>query len=74
MADDEEKPMSYEDLCANFKIDVPEYYNFGFDVIDAWAKKDRNRLAMIWTDQKGNEKKYTFFDLMRPRTRRSTSA
>ncbi|GLI46856.1 acetyl-CoA synthetase [Methanoculleus bourgensis] len=57
--------MSYEDLCANFKIDVPEYYNFGFDVIDAWAKKDRNRLAMIWTDQKGNEKKYTFFDLMR---------
>ncbi|MBT0733675.1 AMP-binding protein [Methanoculleus bourgensis] len=65
MADDEEKPMSYEDLCANFKIDVPEYYNFGFDVIDAWAKKDRNRLAMIWTDQKGNEKKYTFFDLMR---------
>jgi len=65
MADDEEKPMSYEDLCANFKIDVPEYYNFGFDVIDAWAKKDRNKLAMIWTDQKGNEKKYTFFDLMR---------
>lgn len=65
MADDEEKPMSYEDLCANFKIDVPEYYNFGFDVIDAWAKKDRNKLALIWTDQKGNEKKYTFFDLMR---------
>ena len=65
MADEEQKPPSYEDLCANFKIDVPEYYNFGFDVIDAWAKKDRNKLAMIWTDQKGNEKKYTFFDLMR---------
>ena len=65
MTDDEQKVASYEDLCANFKIDVPEYYNFGFDVIDAWAKKDRNKLAMIWTDQKGNEKKYTFFDLMR---------
>ena len=65
MIDDEQKVASYEDLCANFKIDVPEYYNFGFDVIDAWAKKDRNKLAMIWTDQKGNEKKYTFFDLMR---------
>ena len=65
MADDEQKPASYEDLCANFTINVPEYYNFGFDVIDAWAKKDRNKLAMIWTDQKGNEKKYTFFDLMR---------
>ncbi|KDE55367.1 AMP-binding protein [Methanoculleus sp. MH98A] len=65
MADEEQKPPSYEDLCANFKIDVPEYYNFGFDVIDAWAKKDRNKLAMIWVDQNGNEKKYTFFDLMR---------
>jgi acetyl-CoA synthetase len=65
MTDDEQRPASYEDLCANFTIDVPEYYNFGFDVIDAWAKKDRNKLAMIWTDQKGNEKKYTFFDLMR---------
>ncbi len=65
MANTEEKLMSYEDLCANFRIDVPEYYNFGFDVIDAWAKKDRNRLAMIWTDQEGNERKYTFFDLMR---------
>ncbi|WP_332448640.1 AMP-binding protein [Methanoculleus sp.] len=65
MTDDEQKPVSYEDLCANFKIDVPEYYNFGFDVIDTWAKKDRNKLAMIWVDQQGNEKKYTFFDLMR---------
>ncbi|WP_292405474.1 MULTISPECIES: AMP-binding protein [unclassified Methanoculleus] len=65
MAEDEQKPVSYEDLCANFKIDVPEYYNFGFDVIDAWAKKDRNKLAMIWVNQKGDEKKYTFFDLMR---------
>jgi acetyl-CoA synthetase len=65
MTDDEQRPASYEDLCANFTIDVPEFYNFGFDVIDAWAKKDRNKLAMIWTDQKGNEKKFTFFDLMR---------
>ena len=65
MTDDEQKPASYEDLRANFKIDVPEYYNFGFDAIDAWAKKDRNKLAMIWVDQQGREKKYTFFDLMR---------
>ena len=65
MADEVQKPPSYEDLGANFKIEVPEYYNFGFDVIDAWAKKDRNKLAMIWVDQNGTEKKYTFFDLMR---------
>ena len=49
----------------SFKIDVPEDFNFGFDIIDAWANKDRNKLAMIWVDQVGKEKKYTFWDLMR---------
>ena len=39
---------SYEDLCRNFEIHVPKYYNFGFDVLDSWAEKDRNKLAMIW--------------------------
>jgi len=54
---------SYEDMCSRFSIEVPEFYNFGFDVIDAWAKKDRNKLAMIWVDQNGEEKKYTFLDI-----------
>ena len=53
----------YEKMCETFAIDVPEYYNFGFDVIDAWAKKDRNKLAMIWVNQDGEEKKYSFLDL-----------
>jgi acetyl-CoA synthetase len=44
-------------------IEVPEYYNFGFDVIDDWAEKDRNKMAMIWVDARGGEKKYTFRDL-----------
>ena len=55
----------YDATYRDFHIDVPEYFNFGFDVVDAWAKKDRNKLAMIWTNQKGVEKKFTFWDLMR---------
>ena len=55
----------YHEMYRSFKIDVPEYFNFGFDIIDAWANKDRNKLAMIWVDQEGKEKKYTFWDLMR---------
>jgi acetyl-CoA synthetase len=47
----------------DFSNDVPEYFNFGYDIIDAWAKKDRNKLAMIWVSQKGEEKKYSFLDL-----------
>ena len=30
---------SYEDFKANFKLNVPENFNFGYDVVDAWAEK-----------------------------------
>jgi len=33
----------YEELCRNFSITVPRYFNFGYDIIDTWAEKDRNK-------------------------------
>lgn len=54
----------YEETYSTYSIPVPEYYNFGFDVVDAWAKKDRNKLAMIWTNQEGKEKYFTFRHFM----------
>ncbi len=55
----------YDEMFRKFAIEVPEYFNFGFDVIDAWANKDRNKLAMLWVNQEGKEKTFTFWDLMR---------
>lgn len=52
----------YAKTCATFAIEVPEYYNFAYDVVDQWAERDRNKLAMVWVDQEGNEKKLTFRD------------
>jgi acetyl-CoA synthetase len=54
----------YEETYRTFSLEVPEYYNFGFDVIDRFARKDRNRLAMIWVNQEGAEKTYTFRQMM----------
>jgi acetyl-CoA synthetase len=56
---------NYDETYRSFNIEVPGFFNFGFDVIDAWAHKDRNKLAMIWVNQDGEEKKFTFWDLMR---------
>lgn len=56
---------NYDETYRNFKIEVPDYFNFGFDVVDAWAKKDRNKLAMVWTNQEGEEKFFTFRDISR---------
>ena len=63
MADTTTNMRDYEEEYATFRIEVPEFYNFGFDVIDRWADTDRNKLAMIWTNQQGEEKKFTFRDL-----------
>jgi acetyl-CoA synthetase len=55
----------YDETLRGFRVNVPEYFNFGFDVVDAWAKKDRNKIGMIWVNQKGEERKFTFYDLSR---------
>ena len=46
-------------------IEVPEYYNFAYDVVDKRAQEDRNRLAMVWVNQQGRERKLTYFDFSR---------
>jgi hypothetical protein len=43
---------SYEDLKANYKVVVPEGFNFAYDVVDAWAEVDKNKKALFWcTDE-----------------------
>ncbi|MCR5783754.1 MAG: AMP-binding protein [Clostridia bacterium] len=54
---------SYEDFCQNFKILVPDNFNFGFDVVDEFAAEDPDREALIWCDDDGNERHFTFGDV-----------
>lgn len=52
----------YDATYREFKLEVPEYFNFSGDVIDKWAK-DPNKLAMWWVDDAGTEIKKTFADI-----------
>ncbi len=56
---------SYEDFKENYKVNVPEYFNFGFDIVDAWAELDEDKKALVWCDDHGNEKIFTFADIKR---------
>ena len=38
---------SQEDFIKNFKIKVPENFNFGYDVVDAWAEVNRIRKRYV---------------------------
>ncbi|MGB5745597.1 MAG: acyl-CoA synthetase [Desulfobacterales bacterium] len=53
---------TYDEVCNNFRWEIPEYYNIGVDVCDKWAG-DKRRLALIYIDPQGEEQKYTFRSL-----------
>ncbi|MBO4772616.1 MAG: AMP-binding protein [Bacteroidales bacterium] len=52
-----------DDFRKNYKVIVPENFNFGYDIVDAWALEQPEKLAMIWANDKGEEHKYTFADM-----------
>ena len=56
---------SYEDFYDNFRIDVPEVFNFGFDVVDEWARVEPDKRALLWCDDRGEEITFTFTDIAR---------
>ncbi len=56
---------SYEDMKKNFTINVPENFNFGYDVVDEWARVEPRKLALVWTDDSGKVERYTFSDVKR---------
>ncbi|MDR0380542.1 MAG: AMP-binding protein [Oscillospiraceae bacterium] len=56
---------SYEDFKANYRVNVPENFNFGFDVVDAWAAHDKEKPALLWCDDHGSERRFTFDEISR---------
>ena len=51
---------SYEDFIKNYKLNTPESFNFGFDIIDEWAEKDSSKKALVWCNDHGDEEIFTF--------------
>lgn len=54
-----EKFTDYEDFLRRFKLDIPENFNFAFDVIDKNAQTGPDDLAMIHVDDAGQRKDYS---------------
>ena len=54
---------SQEDFIKNFRIEVPENFNFGYDVVDAWAAEDPEKEAILWTNDKGACIHFSYADL-----------
>lgn len=56
---------SYEDFWQNYRVNVPENFNFGFDVVDAWADAEPEKKALVWCDESGYDRTFTHTEIKR---------
>ncbi|MBU5450478.1 AMP-binding protein [Acetivibrio sp. MSJd-27] len=51
---------SYEDFKENYMVNTPEDFNFGFDIVDGWAKEQKDYRALVWCNDHGEEYTFTY--------------
>nr|WP_320057379.1 AMP-binding protein [uncultured Bacteroides sp.] len=56
---------SQKDFIENLKINVPDNFNFGYDVVDTWAAEEPEKPALMWTNDKGEHRQFSFADMKR---------
>lgn len=53
----------FDDFKSNYKLLVPDNFNFAYDVVDEWAAKAPDKRALLWTNDKGEMREFTFAQL-----------
>lgn len=53
----------FDDFKANYKLIVPEQFNFGYDIVDEWAALQPDKKALLWTNDKGDCHEFTFAEM-----------
>lgn len=54
---------SQEDYARNLEFIIPENFNFAYDVMDEWAKEQPDKQALLWTNDQGECRRYSFGDM-----------
>lgn len=52
-------------VLTDLEFNVPDNFNFGYDVIDEIGKNEPERRAIVWVNDEGEEHTFTYGDLMR---------
>jgi acetyl-CoA synthetase len=60
-----EKFSSYEDFKENYRVTIPPDFNFAYDVVDAWAATAPGKTALVWCNDQGDERIFSFADMKR---------
>ncbi len=53
-----------DDFLKNFKLKIPEKpFNFGYDVVDVYAREEPSRRSLVWADDDGEMRTFTYADM-----------
>lgn len=56
---------SYEKMQQRLKLRIPEKFNFAFDIVDEYARLCPEKRALVWCNDKGEEKQFSFGEISR---------
>lgn len=56
---------SYEEMQQRLKLRIPEKFNFAFDIVDEYARLCPEKRALVWCNDKGEEKQFSFGEISR---------
>ena len=54
---------SLEDFQQNFKINIPDNFNFAYDVVDEYALLEPDKIALVWVNDLGENHLFTYKEL-----------
>ena len=54
---------SQKDFEENYTLNIPERFNFAYDIVDEYARISPEKPAMVWTNVEGEERRFTFRDM-----------
>ncbi len=55
----------YEDFKKNCKLKTKQDFNFAYDIVDRYASDFPGKRALVWINDEGEEKTFTFDDISR---------
>lgn len=54
---------NYDDFKKNYRLNIPENFNFGYDIVDEYARMEPEKPALIWLNDDDEEKHFSFADV-----------
>ena len=52
-------------ILNRLSVRYPDQFNFGYDIVDEWARREPDRRALYWVNTTGEERQFSFSELSR---------